>query len=656
MARSGSDGDWRRAETDYTDAVVGADTLSEMFEAAIERYANRPAQRYKGGVYERSITSSLVPEAPYGEYESISYERMGTLVGNLAAGFREFGLRPDERVGIYGNTRMEWALSDFALLAAGCVVTTVYTESSQRQVRYLLDDPDARAVVVENEALLDTVLAVEDDLDLRFAVVMDRYRSERDDVYTLAEVHDIGVDAFDGATYEGWLGERDPADLASLIYTSGTTGQPKGVKLTHRNFRANVNQIRKRLGPRSDKPADVPVLDETAKTISFLPLAHVFERLAGHFTVFASGATVGYAESADTVADDITKLQPTTGASVPRVYERIFDSMREQATGVKKPIFEWALGVAREYATTDSPGPLLGLRHSLADALVYSTVHERLGGNIEFMVSGGGSLSEDLAQLFFGMGLPIVEGYGLTETAPVVTMNLPERIEPGTVGPPLSDIDIELDESRVGEGQFPDATGEVGELLVAGPNVSEGYWNEPEETHRAFQADGYFRTGDIIEQRPDGYLVYRDRIKQLLVLSTGKNVAPQPIEAEFATSDRIDRIMVVGDEQKFVGAVIVPDFEALERWAEAEGIDLPDSQEEKIADERVNAWIDETVRDVNERVESIERIKQFELVATEWTADNGLLTPSMKKKRRNIREIHAEAIEKIYGEKATADD
>mgnify|MGYP000451125362 FL=1 len=658
MTSPGPTGQWWAAEQSYTDEVVGEDTLAAMFEDAADRYGSAPAQRYKGGVYDRSLAPGVIPEAPTGEFTDISYAEMREIVRRLAAGFRDLGLEAGDRVAIFADTRMEWALADFAILAAGGTVTTVYTDSSPKQVAYLLDDPEATGVVVGDDSLLERVQAVEDDLDLDFSVVMDETApdgpaADREDALTMGDLYERGDAAFDRDAYQGWIDERDPDDLASIIYTSGTTGQPKGVRLTHRNFRSNVNQCRKRMGPRPDK-GETPVLDEGSKTISFLPLAHVFERLAGHFLMFASGATVGYAESPDTLPEDLQLLSPTTGASVPRVYERIFDNMREQASdsAAKERIFEWAVGVARDYARAERPGAVLRAKRALADRLVYSTVKERMGGEIEFLVSGGGSLSRELAEMFLGMGIPIVEGYGLTETAPVLSVNPPEEIRPGTMGPPVTEVDARVDEPAVGEGQFPEAEGPVGELEVTGPNVTDGYWNMPTETDAAFTEDGYFLTGDIVEITPDGYLRYKDRLKQLIVLSTGKNVAPEPIEDRFATSDRIDQVMVVGDDRKFIGAVVVPDFEAIRRWADREGVDLPADDEAVCRDERVREWVGEAVEEVNADLERVERIKAFELVPREGSADNDLLTPSMKKKRRNIRSIHDDAIERIYAERA----
>jgi long-chain acyl-CoA synthetase len=646
---------WRDAEEGYTDDVIGTDTIGELFAETAQRNADRPAQMYKGGVYDRTLGEDVISTAPPGGYATISYERMHDIAKHLAAGFRDLGMEPDDRVGLFANTRMEWALCDFGVLSAGGVVTTVYSESSPNQVQYLLDDPDADAVVVENEELLRRVLEVEDDLSLSFIVVMDDTDVDREDVYSLAAVHDRGRDAFDEAAYESWLDQRDPEDLASLIYTSGTTGRPKGVELTHENFRSNVNQARKRLGPRPDKHPDLASVEPGTRSISFLPLAHVFERLAGHFFMFASGATVGYVENPDTLADDIQQIQPHMGASVPRVYERIFDSMRTQAaeSSVKERIFEWAMDVARERTRTEDPGIVLGLKHAIADRLVYSTVKENLGGELEFMVSGGGTLSKRLCETFLGMDLTIIEGYGLTETSPILTINPPEDVRPGTLGAPVVDVDVHIDESVVDAEQFDDVEGRLGELLVDGPNVTRGYWKQPGATERAFtEIDGkqWFRTGDIVEHTDDDFLVYHDRIKEVLVLSTGKNVAPQPIEERFATSDRVEQIMVVGDDQKFIGALVVPNFENLERWADREGIDLPADDYARCADDRVRTWVGEAIDAENEALEKVERIKQFALVPEEWTAENDLLTPSMKKKRRNIRTEFEAKLREIYGD------
>jgi long-chain acyl-CoA synthetase len=529
-------------------------------------------------------------------------------------------------------------------------------------VEYLLDDPDARGVVVENADHLERVLAVEDELDLEFIVCIDeltgdaaKLHEDREDVYTLAEVHDRGAKRYDDIAYELWLTAREPDDLCSLIYTSGTTGQPKGVKLTHRNFRENVNQVFARFGPRPDKRRHVPVLDETTRTVSYLPLAHVYERTSGHFVNFAAGACVAYAEDPETLQEDFSLVEPTAATSVPRVYEKIYDAIREEASGsaVSERIFEWAVDVGRAYNDTESPGPILRAKQALADRLVFSQVKEGLGGNLEMLFSGGGSLSPELCSLYHGMGLPILEGYGLTETSPVVTTNPAEEPKIGTIGPPVRDVNVRVDQSVVKQEDFTDREGEVGELLVKGPNVTEGYWNRPDATDHAFVEDDegrWFRTGDVMHRRPDGYLEFEERLKQILVLSTGKNVAPAPIEDAFAASEVVEQAMVVGEDRKFVSALLVPNVEHIRSWAADEGIDLPDANADVCEDDRVTEYVQAEVDRINEDFENYETIKKFRLVPLEFTEDNDLLTPTMKKKRRNILEHFEGKVEEMYAE------
>ncbi|MFC7116204.1 AMP-dependent synthetase/ligase [Natronoarchaeum sp. GCM10025703] len=653
----------RQAEREYSDEVTGMSTIPRLFAETVDRNADRPAQRYKGGIYDRSLVGPVIDPAPDGEFASITYAEMDDVVRRLAAGFRELGVDDGARVAIFSDTRMEWAQSDFALLGAGAVVTTIYEGSSEQQVEYLLDDPDADGVVVESQEHLERVLSVTDDLDLEFVVSMDdldpEYHDREDEgIYTLADVYEIGDAAFDAEAYESWLDEPAVDDLATLIYTSGTTGQPKGVKLTHRNLRANVNQTYRRYAPRPDKGADLPTLTPETDTVSFLPLAHVYERTVGHYLMFAVGATIGYAESADTLKDDFQTIQPTASTSVPRVYEKMYDAIREQAqeSDLKARIFEWATAVSKEYQQASAPGLGLRTKMKIADALVFSDVRDALGGKLEIMNSGGGTLSADLCRLYHGMGLPIYEGYGLTETAPVVSTNPAEDTKIGTIGLPLSEIDVKIDTSVVPRQQFDDMLGEVGELLVQGPNVAEGYWEKPEATEESFVEDEdgrWFRTGDIVQQRPDNYLVFRERAKQLLVLSTGKNVAPAPIEDAFASNEVVEQCFVVGDGRKFVGALLVPNFERIRARADKEGIDLPDSPKEICRDERVREVVQQEVDAVNENFEYHEQIKQFRLVPIEFTEDNDLLTPTMKKKRRNIFDMYADEIEAIYSEPDT---
>lgn len=673
---------WEEAEREFTDEVVASETLPRTLERTAERNAGSVAQRYKGGIYDRSLVSEgVVSPASAGEYGDVTYAEMRDVVRNLAAGFREIGVEHGTRVAIYAHTRMEWAHADFAALAAGAVVTTVYSSSSPSQLTYLLEDPEAAVVVVENRDLLDELLAVHEDLDhgLEAIVTIDdvdtsSVDADDPDVYTLGALHERGAAAFDPDAYESWLDATDVEDLASLIYTSGTTGKPKGVKLTHANFRENLNQCYKRFGDRPDRDPGVPGISPESTTLSFLPLAHVFERLAGHYMMFAAGATVGYAESPDTLREDFGLVRPTTTTSVPRVYEKLYDAIRDQASEspVKRRIFEWAVAVGRKHHETDDPGTILDAKRALADRLVFSSVRDAIGGNVDFFISGGGSLSAELCALYHAMDLPILEGYGLTETSPVICVNPPEEPEVGTIGPPVVDTEIAIDVTLAGE-EVAGVPGDVGELLVRGPQVTDGYWKRPDATAEAFTEpsrlpeeavvagtppderggdpdDPWFRTGDIVQLRPDGYVSFRERAKQLLVLSTGKNVAPGPIEDRFAANEFVEQCVVLGDGRKFVSALIVPNFERVEEWAETRGIDLPADRAAICRDDRVHDRIDEEVERVNEGFEPYERIKRFRLVPEEFSEENDLLTPTMKKKRRNILERFADDVEMIYEE------
>jgi long-chain acyl-CoA synthetase len=686
---------WQAAERAFTDEVIARETLPGMFERTAERNADRIAQRYKGGTYDRSLVAAgVVPAAPAGDYADLTYAEMRGIVRNLAAGFRDLGVDGDTRVAMYSQTRMEWAQTDFAALAAGAVVTTVYASSSPSQLRYLLEDPEATVVVAENREMLDDVLSVRGDLDhdLDAIVTVDEVDTEdveaddADDVYTLSEVHELGAEAFDEAAYQGWIDAVGVGDLASLIYTSGTTGKPKGVRLTHANFRDNVSQCFRRFADRPDRDPDVPGISAETTTLSFLPLAHVFERMSGHYMMFAAGATVAYAESPDTLREDFGLVRPTTTTSVPRVYEKLYDAIRDQASEspVKERIFEWAVGVGRDHHEADDPGALLDAKRAVADRLVFSSVREAIGGNIEFFISGGGSLSAELCALYHAMDLPILEGYGLTETSPVICVNPPEEPKVGTIGPPVVDTEIAIDGSVVGE-EVTDLSGDVGELLVRGPQVTDGYWNRPDATAEAFvdagdlpadavtagtpagerigvdgdgsgdgsgaetaAAEPWFRTGDIVQLRPDGYVAFRERAKQLLVLSTGKNVAPGPIEDRFAANEFVEQCVVLGDGRKFVSALIVPNFEKVRAWADENGVGLPEDRPAVCRDDRLRERIQTEVDRVNEEFESYEQIKRFRIVEEEFTEANDLLTPTMKKKRRNILDRFADEVELIY--------
>lgn len=618
------------------------DDLRAAFEWEVPEQFNMADYVCERWAEETPDAVALYAEAAGGPDRTLTYGDLGEYTDRLANYLATQGVSRGDRVGVNVGQKPETVLAHVACWKLGAVSIPLSTLFGVDGLSYRLDDAEAVVCVVD-AASVDTLREVRGDLAaLETVLTVDVADPKEGETDLWA--------AIEGAGAGRAVAETDAEDDGLLIYTSGTTGDPKGVKLSHHNFRTNVRQVHRRFCPRPDKEPGTPTLDEETRAVSFLPLAHVFERLSGHFALFSVGASVGYAESPDTLTEDFPKLAPTTAGSVPRVYERIYEGIREQAgeSDTRASVFEWAAGVARRYADAESPGPLLRLQHGVADRLVYSTVRERLGGNIEFLVSGGGSLSPELSRLFLGMGVTVVEGYGLTETSPVVSTNPLEDIRPGTLGPPVVGVETRVDESVVPQAEFA-ASGKVGELLVRGDSVTEGYWEQPDATEQAFD-DGWFRTGDIVAESPDGYLTFRERLKQLLVLSTGKNVAPGPIEDRFATSERITQIMLVGDGRKYVAALVVPNVTRLRGWATEQGVSLPADSAAVCANDRAREWVREALLEVSADLSPHESVERFELVTEEWTAENGLLTPSMKKKRRRITDAYEEKVERLYAE------
>ncbi|GGL49369.1 AMP-dependent synthetase/ligase [Halocalculus aciditolerans] len=648
--------DRRALERDAYEDEPTDTTLYGLLANAADEFPDRPAAGIKGGVYDRSLDP--LPGPADGEYADFSYREFHGVVRRLAAGFRDLGVRPGDRVAVFAHTRVEWALCDFALLAAGATVVTIYPSSSTKQVAHLLSDSGATVAVAENDALADRVADTDFDgttvtMDARPAPERDAADAETDPTDTETDptaptpasgVRTLG-DVYDRGERDPDLPGVNPRSVATIIYTSGTTGRPKGVELTHRNIVANVAQCRARFAA-----SDEGGVDETSVQLSFLPLSHVFERTAGHFLMFASGAHVCYAESADTLREDFGLVNPTTVTSVPRVYEKLYDTARKQATDsdVRQRIFDWAVDVARAYFYADAPGLALRAKHAVADRLVYAKIRDAIGGNLEFAISGGGSLDPDLAALYHGMGVSILEGYGLTETSPVLAVNPIDDPQVGTVGPAVVDTELKVDPAAATEEQRVDADGEAGELLARGPQVFAGYRGLPEETELAFTSEGFFRTGDVVDIHPDGYVEFLERAKQLLKLSTGKMVPPGPIEDAFSTSNLVEQALVIGDGHKFVAALLVPSYDGLQRRADREGVDLPEAPADVCRDDTVRAWIADDVDTVNEDFERFERIKKFTLVPEEFTEANGLLTPTMKKKRREILAKYGDEIDAIY--------
>lgn len=566
----------------------------------------------------------------------ISSKELLERVRDLSLGLRALGVAPGDRVALVAESRPEWLLSDFAILTAGAVTVPIYPTLSAAQARYILQDSGARAAIVSTRLQLDKVQEVRHLLPaLEAVVVMDAGApAGATSVLALDELERRGHARMTGE----WGAAKEfrdaaravrPEDLATIIYTSGTTGEPKGVMLTHANLVANV---------RGASPSLDLSQDDVA--LSFLPLSHAFERMVAYIYLF-SGVSLVFAESFDTVARDLARVRPTVLTGVPRVFEKLSARIIETgqaAPGVKATIFDWAVraGVARSSAMLRgrTPGPITQLQARLAERLVFAKIREKLGGRLRFSASGSAPLGGNIMEFFYAIGLPIIEGYGLTETAPILTFNPLDAPRVGTVGKALPGVELRI---------APD-----GEILARGPNIMQGYFNKPEATAEALR-DGWFHTGDIGQLDADGYLTITDRKKDLLVTSGGKKIAPQPIEAVLKRSPLVSEAVILGDRRKYAAALIVPEFAALERRLEDLGRP-PASREELIARPDVVALYQEIVDALNRELSQFERIKRIALLPAEFTVESGELTPTLKVKRKVVEQKWAEQIEELYRE------
>jgi long-chain acyl-CoA synthetase len=553
-------------------------------------------------------------------------------VRDLSLGLSSLGLAAGDRVALLAESRPEWLLADLAILAAGGVTTPIYSTLPADDVRFILQDSGATIAVVSTaDQLAKAQAAAPSAPALRQVVVMDGASDHTRGlpVTSLAEVSARGHQRI----VDGWGVAREfqeatrrirPDDLATIIYTSGTTGDPRGVMLTHGNLTANIAGV-----------LQVLDLSEQDSALSFLPLSHAFERLVA-YVYLSTGVSIYFAESLETVARDLGTVRPTVMTGVPRVFEKLHARILERgasASPIRRRLFHWALGVAAERGRRLPAGGSLPwstrLASAVADRLVFAKIRERLGGRLRFAVSGSAPLRADLAEFFYGVGLPLLEGYGLTETAPVVSVTPLAAPRFGTVGPPLPNVEI--------------AIAADGEILTRGPNLMRGYYNRPEETAAAVSG-GWFRTGDIGSLDERGYLRITDRKKELLVTSGGKKIAPQPIEARLRADALIAEAVLVGDRRHFASALLLPDLAAL---GAALGIDA-DGARTRLDEPHVQRLFQRAIDAVNRDLAQFERVKKFALVPTEFTIAAGELTPTIKVKRRIVEAKYRDLIERLY--------
>jgi long-chain acyl-CoA synthetase len=556
-------------------------------------------------------------------------------IRDLSLGLGELGLAAGDRVAVIAESRPEWCITDLAVLTAGDVTVPVYPTLTSGQVRYILNDCAAKVAVVSNRVQVEKIAAVRGQLSgIATIVVMDADgEAWPEGVMTLADVVTRGHQRFiTGAAEARLFKERATAiardAVATIIYTSGTTGDPKGVMLTHENVLSNVEAAVGVLG----------VSDEDV-ALSFLPLSHAFERMVLYLYLYA-GATVVFAESPETLARDMVKVRPTLMTAVPRVFEKLYGRIHEKvahAPSIRQAIFRWAVDVGRRRSAAvrngRPVGALLALQDRLADTLVFHKIREATGGRLRVLVSGSAPLPRTIAEFFDAIGLTIIEGYGLTEASPALTVNPLDRPKFGTVGRALPQVEL-----RVGED---------GEILARGPNVMRGYYNRPETTRAVLEADGWLHTGDIGTLDREGYLTITDRKKDLIITSSGKSIAPQPIENALRRHALIAEAILLGDRRTFIAALLVPDFPALERQLAAVG----GTRDALVARADVVALFQAAVDAVNATLAPFETIKRFALLPSEFTIAGGEFTPTMKVKRRVVEERWRAVIETLYEER-----
>ncbi|MBI3926587.1 MAG: long-chain fatty acid--CoA ligase [Armatimonadetes bacterium] len=582
-------------------------------------------------------TATRHPDANYlgskrdGSYHYLAYADAQRRIEAVAAALIELGLQPGDRVALISNNRPEWALTDLGAMHAGCVCVPLYPTLGEEAIAYILKDSGARLVVSEHP---QRVLAVEQELtDLQHIVCLGPTVPSTKRIWSWDELLEHGRTHLDRhrAEMEQRIAQLEATDVCSIVYTSGTTGEPKGAMLMHGNFVSNCLA----LAPRVDLgPGDIE--------LSFLPLAHVFERIV-YYSMTTAGAAVAYAESIDTIAADMLEVQPHIVPSVPRLFEKIHARVLEGLSGpLRRTVFDWALNVGRAVFELQQEGkPVPGglkLQHALAHRLVFSRVQERTGGRVRFFLSGGAPLRKDVGEFFLHTGFVLAEGYGLTETGPVITINPPERPRIGTVGKPIDGVEIRLQED--------------GEILARGPNVMLGYHRLPEATREAIDEEGWFHTGDLGRIDEEGYLHITDRKKEILVMSNGKNVAPQPLEQAIKSSPFIEQAVLLGNDRPFISALVVPSFAALKSWMAEQGV--PSDPDGACRDPRLAEFL---MLEVRQRTESFSRYevpKKIALLPRELSLEAGELTPTLKLKRRVLDERYRDTIAEIYGETTAA--
>jgi len=567
-----------------------------------------------------------------GVWEPMSHRTIMERVRRTALGLADMGIVAQDRVAILSENRPEWLIADFACICSAITDVPIYPTLPADQLPYLLNDSGARAIFVSNADQAKKVASIRSEVPgLQWIIGFSATTADGCD-FTLADIEAKGA-AVDNAeratTFKRDALAVTPDQLVTLIYTSGTTGNPKGVMLTQDNLYSNVIATKTSLQ-----------VSTTDLALSFLPLSHIFERTGDYF-LFANGVRIAYAESIDTVPVNMSEVKPTMMMSVPRLYEKIYARVVENAVAggaLKKRIFFWAKNVGEKWADEKlagrEPGGLLAMQYGVAQKLVFSKLKERTGGNLRFFVSGGAPLSPEIAKFFYSAGLIILEGYGLTETSPVISTNTFEHYRLGSVGRPIPGVEVMIAAD--------------GEILSRGPHIMRGYYNHPDATKDAIDEEGWFHTGDIGELT-DGFLRITDRKKDIIVTAGGKNIAPQPIENMLRTNKYVSQAVMIGDKRKFPVVLIVPNWDQLEKWAASQSI-VWTSRAELLAMPTINAKMEKEVKTQLAGLASYETPKKIALLEHDFSVERGELTPTLKVKRRVIDKTYRPLIDSLYEE------
>jgi len=592
-------------------------TLAELFLKAAEKHNRADALNYKSG----------------GEWKRISSDEMISRAENIALGLYSLGLRKGDRAAILAANSPGWTLADAGCQLAGVIDVPIYTTLAPNSICYIIKDSGAKVFFIQDAETFERIKDILPECKtLEKLVFFDFTDARAENAISLSELESAGekLKSDNHNLIKDLTQAIEPNDVATLIYTSGTTGEPKGVMLSHTNLISNIIDAGEKYS-----------FSEKDKPLSVLPLSHVFER-TGMYLYILNGMCVHYAESIEKVADNLLELSPTIFVGVPRIFEKVYAKAKlkaGQTSRLKERIFDWAIDVGKDFAHRNEKKQLiprfLAIKHSIADRLVFSKLREFFGGKLRFCITGGAALSDDIWLIFTGAGISIMQGYGLTETSPVISSNNPINARLGSVGKPIRNVEVRIAAD--------------GEIEVLGPNVMLGYYNKPEATRDVFTDDGWFRTGDIGRLDEDGFLIITDRKKELFKTSGGKYIAPSPVEQMIKGSRFVSQVVLVGNERRFPAALIVPNFEQLASYAKLKNLDLKTPQD-FCASPKIKNLFERQVADFTKDLAQYEKVKKIALLENELTVEGGELTPTLKVKRRIVDEKYRAIIDKIYSE------